>query len=221
MGTILASTIIDTVEGILQDTDNDRWSAADHLGYLNSIQRLIVYLKPNAYVVNEAVVCVAGTKQSIPSDGVQLINIVRNMGTDGTTPGRAVVKGDLDQFNVIERDWHSAEASATAELFFFDEQDPKNFYVYPPQPTSSFGYLEQVYSKSPADVASDEAITLDDTYEDVIKNGMLYLAYARETDPDSQNQSRSYFDLFATQLGRRDLIEAQYKPRKRGDTDGV
>jgi hypothetical protein len=221
MGTILASAIIDTVEEILDDTENDRWSEASLLGYLNTIQGSIVGFKPNTNVENEAVICIAGTKQSIPTAGIQLINIVRNMGTDGTVPGRSVVKGDLEQFNVIERDWHSETAAVATELFFFDDQDPRHFYVYPPQPASGFGYLEQVYSKAPTDIIISSAITLSDIYEDIIKNGILYLAYARETDSDSLNQSRAYFELFATQLGRRDLIEKQYEPQKRGDTDGV
>jgi len=221
LGTILASTIVTTTAAILQDTGYDRWSQAELLGYLNSIQKLAVLLKPNIYVTNEAVVCVAGTKQTIPSTGVQLINIICNMGTDGATEGRAVVKGDLDLFNVVERDWHSTTASATTELFFFDGQDPKVFYVYPPQPSSSPGYLLLAYSAIPSDVLIGGAISLDDIYEDAIKNGILYLAYSRDTDALSQDQARMYFELFVSQLGRRDLVEKQYKPRKGEDRDGV
>ena len=89
MGTIIASTIIDKAQTILQDTTGIRWPDDELLGWLNDGQREIVIYKPNASVKNQSVALAAGTKQTIPADGVQLIDIPLNKG-NGSTPGRSI-----------------------------------------------------------------------------------------------------------------------------------
>jgi len=39
--------------------------------------------------------------------------------------------------------------AAEVQHYMYNEQDPLNFYIYPPQPSSSPGYVELVYSAVP------------------------------------------------------------------------
>lgn len=49
MGTIIARTVIEKVQTILQDKTGVRWPAEDELlGWLNDGQREVVIFKPNA-----------------------------------------------------------------------------------------------------------------------------------------------------------------------------
>lgn len=82
---LTAQNIIDQVSILLIDTDHTRWSEAELLTYLNAGQRDIAIrtttlgIRP-AYTLTTDIVTVAGSKQTIPTDCIKLLNISRNMG---------------------------------------------------------------------------------------------------------------------------------------------
>lgn len=182
MGTILASTIIDRAELVLQDTGNTRWQAADLLAFLNEGKRALVGIKPSAYVLNTAVQLAAGTKQSLPAGSNLILGPGRNMGTSGTTPGRVP---DIIPIHVINREnpyWHTDTARATVEHVILDVNDPQTFYVYPPQPATNQGYLQYPRSANPPDSLIGDAINVDDCYEGALLDYVLHRAYSIDAD---------------------------------------
>lgn len=217
MGTVLASTIISRARTILNDTvETYQWSDADLLNYLNAAQRNIVFLKPNAYVRVASTQLVAGTKQSV-TDSIGLIKLTRNMGLDGATAGKPISLVLMEDFNYLVTTFHTDTACATVEVYAYDEDIPDTYWVYPPQPTSSMGYVEEVYEGLPANVGNTgSAITLSDIYEDTILNYMLYRAYAREVDEISDALATKYYNTYVTELGRKDLVEARHHPSTKG-----
>ena len=218
MGTVLASTIITRARGILSDTDSTSytWSDADLLAYLNDGQRNIVFMKPDAYIKNESVLLVAGTKQTVPTDGLGLIKITRNMGTDGTTPGKPVAFVLMEEVDYLITDFHTHTACASLDIYTYDKDDPLHYYSYPPQPSSNQGYAELIYPALPADVAASSAITLNDVYQTALLNYILYRAFSREIDPISSSSAGSYYNLYVSELGRKDLAEQEHNASTKG-----
>ena len=216
MGTILCSAIIDKAEIALHDTGNDRWTADDLFGWLKSGQRHAAILKPDVSVTNTSVTLVAGVKQSIPTGGIQLINIPYNMGvTPGTTPGPAIRIITLETMAAFNPTWTTDTAAAVVQNYMFDERDPKNFYVYPAQP-AGVGYVTMVYAVTPADPATiATAITLDDIYETVLLDYILYRVYAEDAAQSQFASMRSmlHWNMFVEALGRKDLKEKIDHPR--------
>lgn len=150
MGTILGAEIIGRAALELQDTNFVRWSVAEHLLALEDGQRQIVLRKPDAYSKNvNLILTVSATRQTLPSDGIMLLDIVKNMGTDGETPGKAITRTEKAIMDSQYPDWHIAAASSVVRHFMYDERDPVHFYVYPPQPATDPGYIEIIYSASP------------------------------------------------------------------------
>lgn len=184
MGTIAASRIIDKVQIILMDEAGVRWpDATELLGWLNDGQREVLVYKPNAHVHNEAVQLAAGTKQTLPEVGVQLIDIPRNMGSDGTKPGRVIRIVSREVLDAAVPNWHGAKPSAECRHYMYNPLDPKRFYVYPPQPSAGMGYVEMVYAAVPEEVLSLTApISLDDIYQNALIDYVLYRAYSKDTD---------------------------------------
>jgi hypothetical protein len=90
MGTITAQSIINKAAIQLTDVGNTRWSRAELLDWLNQGQKQIVVMSPSATNKVSTVQLVAGTRQNIPSDGWTLLELIRYMGTNGSTPGRAI-----------------------------------------------------------------------------------------------------------------------------------
>jgi len=198
---MLASELITSVSTTLQDSGNVRWSTAELLIYLNQGQKEIAAFKPNASITNAAVQLVAGTKQSLPSGGLILIDVVRNMGAAGTTAGNAiriVSRGILD---IQVPNWHSATASGVVKHFMYTPLDPKRFYVYPPQPASPH-YVEIIYGKTPTDCAStSSAIDVDDIYGPALHNYMVYRAYSKDAEVAANAQlASSYYSAFTQQM---------------------
>lgn len=182
MGTILASTIIQTAQGMLQDADGVRWTDDELLSYLNEGQRAILNYKSNAYVRVRSIQLIPGTRQSMPEDAVQLFDIVRNMGTNGTTPGRAVRLAKREMLDAQAPNWHAATPSSQVRHYLYSESSPRVFLVYPPQPTIAPGYVEMVYGATPPAVALNQAIAVDDIFETPLLDFMLYRAWMKDTE---------------------------------------
>lgn len=181
MGTITAKSIIDKAAIQLIDLTNVRWTRSEMLGWINEGQRQIVQLDPTANSVRVSHPLVAGTRQTIPADGWKLLDVKRNMGSNGITPGRAVrptTRALLDNFNP---DWHSATASAVVECFTGDAADHDAFYVSPPN--DGTGYVELNYAKVPADLPNENtAIELSDIYEPALINFVLARACGKDAE---------------------------------------
>ena len=188
---------------MLQDEDSTQytWSDSFLLNALNDAQRNIVLFKHSANTVNATLPLQAGTKQNV-EDGIFLVGLSRNMGTDGTTPGTPIHRVGWEQFNYIVSAFHTTTAAAEVEVFTQYPEDPSHFYVYPPQPDTLMGSVEEVYTGIPSALSTtSEVISLDNLYEAAILNYMLYRAYAVETDPISSGLSDKYYKLYLNELG--------------------
>jgi hypothetical protein len=213
MATITVSSLLGKVGILLQDTTNVRWTQNELLGWFNDGQRELVALKPNAYVKLDAVQLAAGTRQSLPSDGFELVDVVRNMGADGATPGRAIRQVSREILDAQNPDWHSATADAAVKHFTYSILNPKTFYVYPPQPTSGRGYAEVVYFATPSDVTVNATVTLDDIYVTALQNYVLYRAYLKDAEYGGNAAlSAAYYGQFTAILGAKTAAEAGTNP---------
>lgn len=203
MGNITARSIIDTVSVTLQDSSNVRWTRPELLGYLNDGQREIVLAKPDSYAKNTTMPMVAGTKQTIPPDGIMFMRLTRNMGVNGAAPGRVVREIEMRILDEQRVDWHYAAPNQVAELFCRVDQDPKRFYVFPPQPAANPSQMEIIYSAVPPDVADESnPITLDDIYKTPLIQYVLYRAYTKDADYARQDAAGgTAYKTFASLIG--------------------
>ena len=90
------------------------------------------------------------------------MNVTRNMGADGNTPGRAIRLVDRAVLDTQVPDWHASTPANEVMHYVFDPVNPKVFYVYPR--VSSARQIEIVYSASPVDIAIGAVILIDDIY---------------------------------------------------------
>lgn len=205
MPTILASAIIDKAEIILQDTTNVRWTSDELLGWLNDAQREIALFKPDTSVKTTSVLLAAGTKQTLGSgstgDAIMLLKVVRNMGTTGTTAGNAirVVSGEI--LDAQRPAWHTETSVATVQHVVYDPRNPKQFYVYPPN--TGTGYVEVMYSATPAAVAAvSNVISVDDVFANAIMDYILYRAYSKDVEyAGNAERAVKHYTTFAASIG--------------------
>lgn len=181
MGTVTAKTIIDKATIQLIDLTNIRWTRAELLGWLNDGMRQIVTIQPSASSTTVSKQLVAGTRQTLPADGWLLLAIYRNMGTNGTTPGRAIriiSREILDSFNPY---WNTDTATAEVRNYIYTNQDQTAFYVYPPNTGTQ--YVELNYSAQPADLTAEtQVIPIFDVFQSALVDYILYRACSKDAE---------------------------------------
>jgi hypothetical protein len=143
--------------------------------------RQIVLIQPSATSTTSVVKLDAGTRQYIPDDGWLLLSIYRNMGTAGTTPGRAIriiSREIIDNFNP---NWHADAAKAEVRNYIYTDQDQTAFYVYPPNTGTQ--YIELNYSVQPADLtAESQVIPIFDVFQSALVDYILYRACSKDAE---------------------------------------
>jgi hypothetical protein len=205
MANILASAIIDQAEEILQDTSNDKWSAADLLGWLNMGQRAIVREKPTTYVVRTALALTSGLYTSLPAAAFLLLGVSMNLGlTPGITPGVPITLVERKWMDATLPSWTSATASATTEHVIYDpDVNPLEFSVYP-QSTGT-GFIEVVTANRPADILSSASILVGDEYAEALLDYVLFRAFSRDADyVENSQRAVAHWQSFLMVVGKLD-----------------
>lgn len=211
MGTITGTQIVSRARRVLQDqaTGGTRWLDAEMLDWINDAQREIVIVKPEASSVIADVTCVAGTKQTIPSTGIRLLSVIRNVA------GKSIRRVDRNVMDSENPDWHNVTASNTADHYIFDEDAPTTFYLYPPQ-TVSPGQIEINYSNSPTDLSVlSDTISLPDIYMNPVLDFVLYRAYSKDTEYAGNSQrAASHYQAFQNSLGQKSQSDLASSPNQ-------
>lgn len=220
MGTITGTNLAAKASILLLDVGNTRWPLSEILGWINSGQKEIAVYKPNSSVLNAVIATVAGTKQSLPSSapiGLQLFNVIRNMGT-GSTPGAPVTNINMDVLNVVVPDWHNpANAALSVKHYMTDAKEPKTFYVYPPLKDAT-QKLEVSMGVQPADLATiGDVITVDDIYEPVLLDYIMYRAYLKNGEnPGEAALAQQYQKSYLQAVGAKAGAETAFAPTTKG-----
>jgi hypothetical protein len=222
-GTITLTNILSRVEDTLQDPSNVRWAEAELTRYINDGQREVVNLKPETSADHANIQLSTGTEQSIPTVGLRLINVVRNMSAAGSsaTGKRAIRLVDVDILNTTDPDWHDPSVTGLSahgteiKHFVFDNDDPKKFYVYPG--VSGNAFVEIIYSKSPTDLSSgSDVVQVDDIYVNAIVHYTLFRAFMKEGEAASMQRASAHYQLFTSGLGQasaaEELVSPNFKP---------
>ena len=222
MGTLTGTNIIDRARLTLQDSSGVRWTDAELLIYINDAQREIVNFRPEATATHANLQLSTGTEQTLPSGGLRLIKVTRNMsGTASDATGAKSIRiVEEDLLNSIEPDWHDPTVTGSSahgsiiKNYLFDPDDPKKFYVYPGVASGSNAYVELIYSKLPTDLSSvSSTIDLEDTYVNAILNFVLYRAYLKDAEfAGNQQRTATHYQLFIGSISGGGNAEAILDP---------
>jgi len=211
MGTLTGTNIIDRARYVLQDSSGVRWTDAELLDYINDGQREITNLKPEAKATHSNVQLNTGTEQTLPSGGLRLIKVNRNVSSTASdaTGGKAIRIIEEDLLNSIEPDWHDPTVTGSSahgsiiKNYVFDSDDPKKFYVYPGVKSGSNAYVEVIYSALPTDLSTvSDTIDIDDIYVNALLNFVLYRSYLKDAEyAGNQQRAGTHYQVFVNSLG--------------------
>lgn len=197
------SDVISRVRSILNDADATgyRWTDAEFRDAINDAQGLIAVYRPDAFVVDTVATLAAGTKQTLPTGGYRLLDVIRNIGSDGATPGRAIRPTDRDTLDAYDPYWHTNTKKNEVKNFIYDERNTNVYYVNPP--VNAGVKAQIVYAKRPTTLtANTDDLAIAESYFEPVVLFTLFRAYAKEADYGGNAQlAASYLSLFASILG--------------------
>jgi hypothetical protein len=204
--TIAAQSIIRRVVDTMQDNTSIRWPVAELVRYLNDGQREVVLYRPDAMVTNASVTLVAGAKQSLPTNGAKLIDVIRNT-SNSKRSVRITSRSILD---TQSPNWYNLTGATEMLHYMYDPRDPRVFYVYPPAAASGAS-VEVVYAAYPTDIAepADGAlysavtgnISLPDIYGNVLGDYILYRAYTKDSEyAGNAQRAQAHYAAFQAAL---------------------
>lgn len=218
---MIASDITSRARLLLNDIDATRWLDTELFKWISDAQKLVAMMRPDASVATFVMTLIAGTRQSIPSTGFRLLDIIRNVTTvTGSTPANQVVTVPGRSVRIVDREvldtqdpyWHTAPGSAEIKHFIYDNRSPTLFYVYPPATTAA--KLEVVYSVAPTDVtAAGDTLSISDIYQDVVLNYVMYRAYSKDAEYASNAAlAGGYLNVVNQMLGIKTQKDVAYSP---------
>lgn len=188
--------------GDVMTTDGTRITESDWIDYINQAVLQILLIRPDANAVLQSVLLVEGTKQTIPDDGHVFIDIIRNMGEFGVTPGIVVVGADRASLDRFDPNWHTNDFAVAIKNYMFDKRFPRRFYVSPPVSDTTPVYVELAYCQMPDKIElSSENLPLTDPYYTPIKDWALNLAFSMDMDSHMNSiLADKYQEMFYKEL---------------------
>lgn len=197
MANISCQVLIDGVQATqLNDADKITWSETLLMSALNQALAMLTLVRPDATAKVENLVCVAGTRQDLPADGLRLLKAVRNIKEDGAI-GRAIRLVNISDLDSINPDWHSEAPKEIAKEYMFDERSPKHFYVYPPM--KSGAKIEIEYSAMPTEITDlAQDLPVDMVYMQPLQEFILYKLLSGE---GGRGQGAQHYNTGMSLLG--------------------
>lgn len=205
---------------LLNDQDGTRWLDNELIAWINDAQKLISLTRPDSSVSNSALTLAAGTKQSIPASGFRLLDVVRNLGSDGVTGGRSIRHVDREVLDSQDPMWHTATQSGTIKHFIYDNRDPRNFYVYPPAVAGT--KIEAMYSVAPTEIVYNSgdvsgtlntSLTVSDIYLEAVLNYVMYRSYSKDAEFSQNPQlAAGYIQTVYSMLGIKTQKDVAFSP---------
>lgn len=209
------SIVLTQVRKTLNDPNAETWTdSGDLIPALNDALRALAAVRPDAASATAMRLLVAGTKQTIPDDGVRLLKVIRNKGEDGLGTGRAIKKSDINTQDAIYPEWHEQTGQTIIREYFYDPLCPREFWVNPPASGAPIIGVELSYVKAmTAIAAAADTFPVDDFFAPAVQEWMLYRLFASddESSPNyqaSQAHKACFFDL----LGVKSKADAAANP---------
>jgi hypothetical protein len=222
--TVLASEIIAEASKQLNDINKVTWTNESYFEYISSAQEMIVSIRPDAYSVVTTMQMAVGSRQSIPSEALRLLDIFRNMGSDGNTPGRAVLPVERNALDLFAFNWNADTQESEVKNYMYDEKVPNVFYVDPP--SDGTGHLEVAISRVPPKVSQvTDVLSLKDIYRNHVIQWVMYRAYSIEVDSVSSQRraavhEQSFYQMMGQKFQRDTLFSGSKEIESRGSELG-
>lgn len=206
MALTINQAVMSEVQTILLDPTGVYWTPTYLLAAYNIVITAIIRDNPNALTqINSSFALAAGVDQSIPlANGVQYIRMPAN-----TVSGRGIRPVSADDMMNSDINWYAGPQTTDVRHVIIDPLDPLKFRVWPPN--NGQGQVNLQYAYAPPDATAtnfSDPFGLTEAYRIDVRNGILGMAYALNTDRQDLQKAEAYLNRLSG--GVQSAIKAQY-----------
>lgn len=201
------------ISDIMKDDDHTRWSLAERIRWANEAMGAILTRRPAAFATTTIKDLVAGTHQTVTS--AQVLDVIRNIGANGTTPGRSIRRTDRQLLDDSNPEWHKLKQKGEIRSYTFDDRVPKTFYCYPPAIAGT--KVEVLEAVLPPEVAEDDAdgeFDIGFEYLEAVVNYVCYRANSKDSEDANAQVAGSFYSAFETSLGNQSQAGVNVSPNQ-------
>lgn len=214
---IAVSDIAARVAYLLIDPSHIRWQMEELVAWINESAGAILTRRPAAFARRNVVSLSEGTLQNIPENGSILIDIVRNIGQDGVTPGKVIRRIDRQAIDDSDLDWHTASKKTAVAQYTYDDRMPRIFYVYPPVVAGT--KVELMDSALPSLVSGiEDQFDINAEYMEAVVNYVCYRCNTKDSEFASPALAISFYQAFETALGIKNQTQVAASPNQVGNS---
>jgi len=219
--TIPVQEILDRVTDLLLDKDRAddqaRWSNDELIRWINDSRMAIITRKPSACSKIVTVALAAGSHQTIPSNGVQLLDIICNMGMDGASPGRSIRRTDRQNLDDDDLYWQSATQKVEISQFTYDDRTPKDYFVSPPAKAGT--QIKISHAAIPDQVnAPEDSLDVGLEVMDAVVNYVAFRAKSKDAEYANAAEAAGFYGAFGDALGVQTQTQAAASPNQPGNS---
>jgi hypothetical protein len=219
--TIPVQEILDRVTDLLLDKDRAddqaRWSNDELIRWINDSRMAIITRKPSACSKIVTVALVAGSHQTVPSNGVQLLDIICNMGMDGASPGRSIRRTDRQNLDDDDLYWQSATQKVEISQFTYDDRTPKDYFVSPPAKAGT--QIKISHAAIPDQVnAPEDSLDVGLEVMDAVVNYVAFRAKSKDSQFANAAEAAGFYGAFGDALGMQTQTQAAASPNQPGNS---
>jgi hypothetical protein len=188
--------IVDAAD-VYGDTAYERISVATWIKYLNAGIRALILVRPDAGAVTESVTLSPGVRQTVAADVLRLLDITRNMGTDGATAGKVITPSDRKHIDYSNLLWPAGTGDTAIDNFSYDKENPLVYYVTPPVHATTVVKVEAVFSKLPTAVTATSSSTgTNQVFFEPLVMYMLYKAFITDDEDVEFSKGMTFLQNF-------------------------
>jgi hypothetical protein len=194
-----------TVEA-LNDPTYERWSQASQIRYVNDAVLAVLMVRPDANPTSGELTLVAGSLQSLPANGLRLLDISHNVG------GAAISYVDREVLDKFMPAWRSSTQTTKIKNWIYDNKFPKEYEVYPPAKVNHKVYGRWSAEPTPLTLVTEDLV-LDDVYINPVVEFVLFKAYSIDTEFSLQPAiAGAHLNAFSMMLGQKTSKDLVFSP---------
>ncbi len=191
----------------LVDENVVTWTEDDLLECLNEAIRATCQLRPDAYVITDAVTLVAGTIQTLPAGATSIFDLIENV----APPQKSITQVDQSLLDESYRFWPGNTRQSEVDHYCADPRDKLQFRVYPPN--DGTGAVVSSYGATPPTLTHSDLLPLGDQYEPALYARLLAAAYRKDTQRRDLAKTTGYMQQWERLLGGGAQAERAVAPK--------
>lgn len=210
-----AQEVISSALTLLEDAEQNRFTDAMLLEFINEGMVDIVKVKPTANVVYSVKALAAGAPQTLANNQLYLLDAVYNTDTTGTAQGQSPIRVNKATLDFSNPDWTSAARREEVMYFTYDSDGTRVFYVYPPN--TGYGHLYIKTTDIPTSLTSKtQTVPMRDEYKQALVYYTCMKGYMVDTDTINTDKVSMYRTLYTESINSIKLADAREETKNAG-----